>query len=97
MDRYFTLVTIAQWTLEKKKSIVGTMRLDRKGIPKEIKSLENREKRYVLYVFDSDEKILLLLYIDKKKCGKGNVVVVRTSHDEVRVTKDDRKEKDIHK
>ena len=30
------------------------MRLDRKGIPKEIKSLENREERYVLYVFDSD-------------------------------------------
>ena len=73
------------------------MRLDRKGIPKEMKSLENREERSVLYVFGSDEKILLVLYIDKNKCGKGNVVVVRTLHDEVRVTKDDRKEKDIHK
>ena len=97
MDRYFTSVTIAQWALENKITIVGTMRLDRKGIPKEMKSLENREERSVLYVFGSDEKILLVLYIDKNKCGKGNVVVVRTLHDEVRVTKDDRKEKDIHK
>ena len=97
MDRYFTSVTIAQWALENKITIVGTMRLDRKGIPKEMKSLENREERSVLYVFGSDEKILLVLYIDKNKCGKGNVVVVRTLHDEVRVTKDDRKKKDIHK
>ena len=97
MDRYFTSVTIAQWALENKITIVGTMRLDRKGIPKEMKSLENREERSVLYVFGSDEKILLVLYIDKNKCGKGNVVVVRTLHDEVRVTKEKKKKKDIHK
>ena len=46
--------------LEKKITIVGTMRLDCKGIPKEIKSLENREERSVLCVVDSDEKILLV-------------------------------------
>ena len=40
------------------------MGLDRKGIPKEIKSLENREERSVLHVFDSDGKILLVSYID---------------------------------
>ena len=51
------------------------MRLDRKGIPKEIKSLENREKRSVLHVFDSDEKTLLVSYIDKEKSGQRNVVV----------------------
>ena len=70
MDRYFTSVTIARWALEKKITMVGTTRLDRKGIPKEIKSLENREERSVLHVFDSDEKILLVSYIDKKKSGK---------------------------
>ena len=52
------------------------MRLDRKGVPKEIKNLENREEISVLHVFDSNEKILLLLYIDKKKSGKRNVVVL---------------------
>ena len=65
------------------------MGLDRKGIPKEIKSLENREERSVLHVFDSDGKILLVSYIDKKKSGK------RTLHDEVRVTKDERRKPDI--
>ena len=65
------------------------MGLDRKGIPKEIKSLENREERSVLHVFDSDGKILLVSYIDWKKSGK------RTLHDEVRVTKDERRKPDI--
>ena len=56
MEWHFTSVTIAQWALEKKIIIVGTIRLDRKGILKEIKSLGNREERSVLRVFDSDEK-----------------------------------------
>ena len=82
--------------LEKKMTIVGTMRLDCKGTPKEIKSLENREERSVLYVFDGDEKICLVFDIDKKKPGKRNVAVLCTVHDEVRVTKDERRKPDIH-
>ena len=39
MDRYFTPVTLARWATEHKFSIVGTMRLDRKGTPKDFKSL----------------------------------------------------------
>ena len=78
MNCYFTSVTIAQWALENKITIVGTMRLDRKGMPKEIISLENREERSVLHVFGSDKKILLVSYIDKKKSGKRNVVVLST-------------------
>ena len=97
IDWYFTSVTIAQWGLEKTITIVGTMRLDRKGIPKEIKSLENREKRSVLHVFDSDEKTLLVSYIDKEKSGQRNIVVRSTLHDEVRLTKDKRKKPDIRK
>ena len=73
------------------------MKLHRKGIPKEIKSLENREVMSVLHVFDSDKKILLALYIDKKKSGKSNVVVLSTLHDEVRVTKDEQRKPDIRK
>ena len=73
------------------------MQIDPKGIPKEIKSLENREKRSVLHVFDSDEKVLLVSYIDKKKSGKGKVVVLSTLHDEVRVTKDEQRKPDIHR
>ena len=44
MDRYFTSGTIARWALGKKITVVGAMRLDRKGRPKEIKKVENRKK-----------------------------------------------------
>ena len=93
IDWYFILVTIAQWALEKKIAIAGAMRLVRKGIPKDI----NREERSVLYVFETDENILLVSYIDKNKSGKGTVVVISTLHDEVRVTKDEQREPSIHK
>ena len=55
------------------------MRLDRKGRPKKIKILENREKSSVLHVFDSDEKIPLVLYSDKKRSDKRNFIVVSKS------------------
>ena len=55
------------------------MRLDRKGRPNRIKNLENREKISVLHIFDSDEKILLVLYSDKKKSDKRNFIVVSKS------------------
>ena len=73
---------MAQWAFKKKITIVDTMRLDRKSIPKEIKSLENRDKRSVLNVFDSHKKILLVSHIDKKS-GKRNVAVLSTLHGEV--------------
>ena len=40
MDRYFTSITLADWATMKHFSIVETMPLDRKEIPKEIKSME---------------------------------------------------------
>ena len=97
MDWYFTSVTIAHWALEKKITIVSTMRLDGKRYTKRNKSLENRDERSVLHVFDNDEKILLVLHILKKKSGKRNVVVLSTLHDEVRLTKDERRKPDIYK
>ena len=79
MDRYFTSVTMAQWALEKKITIAGTIRLDRKCRPKGIKSLENREKSSVLHIFHSDEKVLLVSHIDKKKSDKRNFIVLSKS------------------
>ena len=70
MDWYFTSVTIVHGALEKKITTISSMQLDRRGIPKEVKSLENRKERSVLHFFDSDEKILPVPCIDKKKTGK---------------------------
>ena len=89
LDRYFTSVTIAEWCLAKKISIVGTMKHNRKGIAPEMKSLENREEKSVKWWFkEQDEKNMIVSYADKKKSGMKNIIVLSTMHDDVRITKD---------
>ena len=77
------------------------MRFDSKGIPNEIKNLDNREERFVLHVFDSDKKFFLhsssYRTLIRKGLAKGIFVVLNTLHDEVRATKDERRKPDIHK
>ena len=41
MNRYFTSATLVEWAIENKITIVGTMRHDRKGILKELKTLKD--------------------------------------------------------
>ena len=96
MDRYFTSVSLAAWELQKKFTIVVTMHHDRKGIPKEVKAIGNREEKSVLYVYHKEKNIMLASYIDKKKSGKKNVIVLSTMHDRVKVTNDQRKKPQIH-
>ena len=96
MDRYFTSVSLAEWALEKKFTIVGTMRHDRKGIPKELKAVNEREEKSVLYVHHEEKNVMLVSYIDKKKSGKKNVIVLTTMHDKVKVTKDQRQKPHVH-
>ena len=49
MDRYFTSVTFAECALDCNFTIVGTIKHDRKGIPKELKVMKNTDERSVLY------------------------------------------------
>ena len=53
-----------------KLSIVGTMRTDRRGIPKEMKELRDREEKSTKYYHSEDNKLLLVSYVGKKKTGK---------------------------
>ena len=96
MDHYFMSVFLAEWALQKKFTIVGTMHHDRKGIPKEVKVIGNREEKSVLYVYHREKNIMLVSYIDKKKSGKKNVIVLSTMHDSMKVTNDQRKKPQIH-
>ena len=96
MDIYFTSVTIASQCLEKEISIVGTMQLDRKGIPKEIKDVSEREERSTLYFHAEKENIMVVLYFDKKKSGKKNVIVLTTMHNCVKITQDPRQKLQVH-
>ena len=88
LDQYFTNVTLAKWCLEKHASIVGTMRTDRKEIPKEMKRLGNCEEKSSKFCYSEHNKMLLTSYVDKKASGKKNVMVLSTMHKDVRVTRD---------
>ena len=90
MNRYFTSVTLVEWTLDRNFTIVGTMRHDRKGIPKELKVMKNRDERSVLYVHHGEKNIMLVSYIDKKKSGKKNIIGLTTLHDTIKVSDDKR-------
>ena len=78
VDRYFTSITLADWATTKHFSILRTMRLDRKGIFKEKKSMEEREEKSTIYAYQSNGDGLLVSYVDKKKAGKNNIVVLTT-------------------
>ena len=74
------------------------MRLDCKGISKEIKKfIKQRRKVCSPCLLQSDVKILLVLDIGKKKSSKRNISVLITLFDEARVTKNERRKPDIHK
>ena len=80
MDRHFTSVPLAQWCLERNITIVGTMWLNRKGIPAEIKKMDKHDKQSTFYIHGKDDDLMLVSYVDKKKSGKKNVVVLTLMH-----------------
>ena len=94
MDRYFTSVPLAQWCSERNITIVGTVRLDRKGIPAEIKNIDKHDEQSTFYVHGKDDDLMLVSYVDKKKSGKKNVVVLTSLYD-VRVMKDGRRKPQV--
>ena len=86
LDRYVTSVTLAEWCLERDITIVGTLKSDRKGIPKEMKGVADREDKSTAFCYSEDEKTMLLPYIDKKKKGKRNILALTTMHNQVKLS-----------
>ena len=91
LDRYFTSVTLAEWCLERNITIVGTIKSDRKGIPKEMKEVADREEKSPAFCCSENEKTMLLSYTDKKKKGKKNILALTTIHNQVKLSVDKRK------
>ena len=65
LDQYFTNVTLAKWCLEKRVSIAGTMRTDRKGIPKDMKELGNCEEKPTELCYSEHKKMFSLHMLTK--------------------------------
>ena len=76
MDRYFTSMTISEYLFDKGMTVVGTMRSDRAGIPKEMKETKSHESPSTLYAYNTDIKSVLVSYVIKAKSGVKNVLVL---------------------
>ena len=79
-------MSLAKWALKKKFTTVDTMRHDQKGVPKELKSINDREEKSILYVNHEEKNVMIVWYTDKKKSGNKNVIAFMTIHDKVKVT-----------
>ena len=71
--------------------MVGTLKSDQKGIPKEMKGVADREEKSTSFCYSEDEKTMLLSYIDKTKKGKKNILALTTMHNQVKLSVDERK------
>ena len=81
---------IASYLLDKNITLVGIMKANRIGIPRDISDMKDRDLS-TLYAVEEKEKLLLASYVVKKSSGKRNVLVLSTMHNNAKVTKDARK------
>ena len=96
-DNLYTSIELANELLAKHMTLLGTMRKNRKGLPKELVSCTNREELSSEVWFESSQgKISLISYVvETKSRGMKNVIVLCTIPNlpTIGVTKDDGKKK----
>jgi hypothetical protein len=96
-DNLYTSVSLAEKLLEKKMTLVGTLRSNRKGITKEMKNMDGREENSTVVWWEKERgKMTLTSYVvNTKSKGKKNVLVLSTipALPDMGVTKDDGKKK----
>ena len=87
MDNFFTSVTLAQELLEKKLSLVGTMRKNKKEIPTEF--LPARTREVYSSLFGHREQLTLVPYVPKK--GKAVILLSGNHRDAELLNRPDKK------
>ena len=93
MDNLYSSVPLAQKLQEMGTSLLGTMRLNRLGIPKRVKSLDKREPYSTEILWESEEQKLSMLSDTPPTKSKAmtNVNVCSTMPPLLGITKDDGK------
>jgi len=75
VDNWFTSIPLAEKLLEKKTTLLGTMRSNRKGLPEAAKVTAGRQPKSALHFYRPN--MMLTSYKDK---GTGNVLLLSTEH-----------------
>lgn len=92
VDRLYTSVDWAEWALTKNITTVGTLNTNRRGIPKEILDIKQRDDKSYIVMYDKGDrnKSLHSYVVESKSTNKKKHVLLLTTHPFVHgVTKDD--------
>jgi hypothetical protein len=90
-DRLYTSITIALWLYERNITCLGTMQMNRKGVPIEMKNFKHREPLSSQIYWQNDGPLSLSSYVVKTaSSGKKNVLMLSTLEPILGTTKDDR-------
>lgn len=92
-DRLYTSISLERWLYSRNITSVGTLQINRKGIPAEIKEVRNREPLSTEIYWEVDGPLSLSSYVVKTSTGKKNVLLLATHPQVLGTTKDDKKEK----
>ena len=94
-DRLYTSIPLAKWLLSHNITCLGTIQANRKGIPKEIKDIADREPlSYEYFREENEKKLVLNSWVTRTKTsGFKNVLLLSTVSPLLGVTKDDNKKK----
>ncbi|XP_057296254.1 piggyBac transposable element-derived protein 1-like [Hydractinia symbiolongicarpus] len=88
-DRLYTSIPLALWLYERDITCVGTMQINRKGIPIEMKDFKQREPLSSEVYWQKDGPLSLSSYVVKTSNGKKNVLMLSTLEPILGTTKDD--------
>ena len=93
-DRFYTSMELANWLLERKMTIVGTIKTNRKGVG-DVKKMDGRENNSTLIYWEKDKGTMTMTsyVMNTKSSGKRNVLILATTNPILGVTKDDGKSK----
>ena len=78
MDRLYTSFEIANWLLQKNITMIGTLQMNRVGIPPQMKEFKERECFSTEVYWEENGNTNLSSYVVKTSKGKKNVLLLST-------------------
>ena len=92
-DPLYTSIPLAKWLLGKRITFIGTTKLNRKGIPDELKETKNRKLLSSEIYWDENSPLSISSYVVKTSKVKKKLILVPTAPPILGITKDDGKSK----
>ena len=93
-DRFYTSIDIANWLLEKKMTVVETIKTNRKGVG-DLKKMDGREFQTTEVYWEKKKGTMTMTsyVVNTKSSGKRNMLVIPTANPILGAMKDDGKSK----